>query len=370
MIIKIKQFFNRSYFDKALPFEYRLYMVFFFVTLIISTISATTNTLLGAGVFGVVIQHVYNLCCVVILFISKEKRMRIYKPHLILTTHLYLPFMFFQTAGYQGTSLLFVPLCLFLLCIVFFNRLRKLLIITCGLIFATCSLLEYHFPQLVVPFQGPQAQIIDLLVAMLITFSGMAALAVYVSKSYKGETNRIEQLLKELELKNQELEETSIRDALTGAYNRRFLSEFLERELKSCKETNSHMFVFLADIDYFKNVNDKFGHGTGDEVLKTFVKTIRHSIRPSDVVARYGGEEFVGVLHLEDRDTAFTVVERVRVAVQALEFRYDLRITASFGVSMSRAEDTVDSLLERADNYMYQAKQTGRNKVVGNQDKN
>ncbi len=368
MIKKIKKFFIKSYFDKSLPFDYRLYMVFFFITLIISTISATTNTLLGAGLFGVIIQHIYNICCVVILFISRENRMRIYKPHLIFTTHVYLPFMFFQTAGYQGTSLLFVPLGLFLLCIVFSKKLRKFLIITCSMIFATCSLLEYHFPKLVVPFQGPQAQIIDLMVAMLITFSGMAVLAVYVSKSYRGETDRIEQLLQELEFKNFELEETSIRDALTGVYNRLFLSEFLEQEMQSCRNSNGHIFVFLADIDYFKKVNDQFGHSTGDEVLKTFAQTIQSSLWSSDVVARYGGEEFVGVLQSEDRDAAYAVVERVRLTVQALEFNHNLKITASFGLTMSRPEDTVASILERADTYMYQAKQTGRNKVVCNGD--
>lgn len=364
MLQKTKDYFNRNYFDKSLPFDYRLYMLFFFITLLISTISATTNTLLGAGLLGVILQHIYNICCVIILFISKQKRMRIYKPHLVLTTHVYLPFMFFQTAGYQGTSLLFVPLGLFLLCIVFSKGLRKILLITCGLIFVGCSLLEYNYPQLVTPFQGPQAQLIDLLVAMLVTFSGISILAVYVSKSYQGETNRIEQLMKELAFNNEKLEESAIRDALTGVYNRRFLTDFLERELKSCVETNSHVFVFMLDIDFFKKVNDQYGHGTGDEVLKVFAKTVRDSLRPSDVVARYGGEEFVAVLHIEDYNAAFAIAERVRLAISALEFRYGLKITSSFGVAKSNTKDTAESILDKADVCLYKAKQTGRNKVV------
>uniref|UniRef100_UPI00286EEE96 GGDEF domain-containing protein n=1 Tax=Anaerosporobacter sp. TaxID=1872529 RepID=UPI00286EEE96 len=207
-------------------------------------------------------------------------------------------------------------------------------------------------------------QLIDLLVAMLVTFSGISILAVYVSKSYQGETNRIEQLMKELAFNNEKLEESAIRDALTGVYNRRFLTDFLERELKSCVETNSHVFVFMLDIDFFKKVNDQYGHGTGDEVLKVFAKTVRDSLRPSDVVARYGGEEFVAVLHIEDYNAAFAIAERVRLAISALEFRYGLKITSSFGVAKSNTKDTAESILDKADVCLYKAKQTGRNKVV------
>lgn len=364
MMQKLKDFFYKNYFGQSLPFDYRLYMVFFFITLLISTMSATTNTLLGAGVLGVILQHTYNLVCVVILFIPKQKRMQIYKPHLILTTHVYLPFMFFQTAGYQGTSLLFVSLGLFLLCIVFSKGLRTILLVTCGLIFAACSLLEYNYPQLVTPFQGPQAQLIDLLVAMLVTFSGMSALAVYVSKYFQGETNRIEQLMKELAFKNKELEQSAIQDALTGVYNRRFLSDFLKRELESCANSDNHIYVLMMDIDFFKKVNDTYGHGTGDEVLKAFAKKMQENLRTSDVVARYGGEEFVAILHIENSDEAYMIAERLRLAVQAMDFRYGMKITASTGITRSRIGDSVESILERADTYLYQAKQTGRNKVV------
>lgn len=364
MLQKIKSYFYKNYFDKSLPFDYRLYMLFFFITFGISIISATTNTFLGAGLLGVIIQHAYNLCCIVILFIPKQKRMQLYRPYLILTTHAYLPFMFFQTAGYEGTSLLFVPLGLFMLCIVFSKGIRKLLIVTCILIFVFISLLEYSFPHLINPFQGPQAKLIDLLVAMLVTFFGMSLMSIYVSRSYQRETDQIESLVKELEAKNKKLEESSIRDALTGVYNRRFLSEFLQRELKSCADTGSHIFLIMMDIDFFKKVNDKFGHGTGDEVLKIFAKTTQDSLRPSDVVARYGGEEFVAILHIENPNDAFTITERIRLAVQSLKFRYDLKITASFGLVKSTSKDTDASLLERADTCLYQAKQTGRNKTV------
>jgi diguanylate cyclase (GGDEF)-like protein len=126
--------------------------------------------------------------------------------------------------------------------------------------------------------------------------------------------------------------------------------------------------VVLSDIDHFKSVNDTYGHGTGDDVLKAVAQALGTTARLSDVVARYGGEEFCMVLEATDLAGAVRLAERMRLAVRALRFdtpKGPLTVTMSFGVSLC-TEATVDihDLLTRADTNLYKAKQAGRDRVV------
>ena len=159
-------------------------------------------------------------------------------------------------------------------------------------------------------------------------------------------------------------------DSLTEVLNRRAFMERMEQEINRSFRENSLLSLILADIDHFKSVNDRYGHQVGDLVLQRFVSQLTESSRPYDFVGRYGGEEFVICLPGATDTESRTVAERMRKSVEEMkimlpESSQSVRITASFGVvaSLLELEDSVDSLIGRADDAMYMAKREGRNCV-------
>ena len=139
--------------------------------------------------------------------------------------------------------------------------------------------------------------------------------------------------------------------------------------MKKATESNRPLCMMMFDIDHFKIVNDTYGHQAGDEVLRCFTNTLKNSFRVTDLIARYGGEEFAVLLCDTPIDEAMLVAERVRASVEALEFRLPthaepLKKTTSIGVTQYKTDEVVTSFIERADSALYEAKETGRNKIV------
>jgi len=156
------------------------------------------------------------------------------------------------------------------------------------------------------------------------------------------------------------------RDPLTQIANRAAFDEALSREICSFKRHLGSFSLMVIDIDFFKQVNDNYGHIAGDAVLKSVAQTIRNTIRRSDEVFRYGGEEFVVLLSNTEVEGAKFIAERVRHAVKKLAFAShpELNITASIGLSASNTLKDVNDTLYHADKALYQAKSEGRDRVV------
>ncbi len=163
--------------------------------------------------------------------------------------------------------------------------------------------------------------------------------------------------------------ELSVIDPLTGLYNRRYMVNQLEQWMHRAVMGGKPVSLLVADIDHFKSVNDTWGHDIGDIVLKEFANRLRQGVRPMDVVCRQGGEEFVIIMPETGGDIAATVGERVRQAIagepfEVNEIGQNLDITVSVGVaSLSDPRDTPDAFLKRADEALYVAKSSGRNRV-------
>ena len=156
-------------------------------------------------------------------------------------------------------------------------------------------------------------------------------------------------------------------DPLTGVLNRRAILDALNRELARAKRKKLELCVGLCDIDFFKRVNDNYGHQVGDDVLCGFVKAIQSIIRPYDFLGRYGGEEFLIVITESTRAAWKGLFERVRaeIAEHKIITRSDaVDITISIGVSDSKGDETADEMLAAADEALYKAKDNGRNQVV------
>jgi len=166
----------------------------------------------------------------------------------------------------------------------------------------------------------------------------------------------------------------SITDGLTGCYNRAYLTEHLPQEIKRAIRYDRPLSLVFCDIDHFKGVNDKYGHQAGDRVLREFVQCLNELIRNDvDWLARYGGEEFLVVLPETDVQSAINQAERLRKSVskKVIEIQEKkLQITASFGVTgfvPDTPENNIsyEAMINRADEFIYQAKEKGRNRVIG-----
>ncbi len=160
-----------------------------------------------------------------------------------------------------------------------------------------------------------------------------------------------------------QLKRQALKDFLTGLFNRRYFDEILRWEIEFSKRYKHPLSIILFDIDDFKCINDKYGHQFGDQVLKVIAELTKKHIRSSDVPARYGGEEFIILLPETDLKGAVKVAEKLRHIIETSPID-GVKITASFGVTELLDGDTLDSLIERADKALYQAKRQGKNKVV------
>ena len=163
--------------------------------------------------------------------------------------------------------------------------------------------------------------------------------------------------------------ELAITDGLTGLHNRRYLDSHLQTLFERAASRQRPLSLLISDIDRFKRINDTHGHAAGDEVLREFARRLRKNVRGIDLACRYGGEEFVVVMPDTEQAVAERVAERIRQEIEMLPFGPEgaaaLDVTVSIGVaSISPAADTLEALLKRADGALYEAKKSGRNRVV------
>jgi two-component system, cell cycle response regulator len=162
--------------------------------------------------------------------------------------------------------------------------------------------------------------------------------------------------------------EMAITDGLTGLHNRRYMETHLKTLVETARKSGRPLSVLVADIDFFKKVNDSYGHDAGDDVLREFAARFRRNTRGIDLACRLGGEEFVIIMPDTDIGRAFQVGERLRACIAAEPFDIQndisLRVTASVGISAFEKSDTPATLFKRADQALYAAKREGRNRVV------
>ena len=180
---------------------------------------------------------------------------------------------------------------------------------------------------------------------------------------------RLEKSQEEISRQNSELITLSTRDPLTELLNRRALFQGLPTLLEEANEQGSILSCILLDIDFFKSINDTYGHTVGDKVLQAFSEILQSSVNHNDLVSRYGGEEFVIILPLTDSEKAIEIAEKIRMRIEEYSFEEiaeGLTVTSSFGVSSTREKFKIvaDKLIDQADQALYKAKDSGRNKVV------
>ncbi|WP_320046507.1 diguanylate cyclase [uncultured Ilyobacter sp.] len=198
--------------------------------------------------------------------------------------------------------------------------------------------------------------IVSQLIKIIVTFSMMIMVNRRLFLILENESVAKENLVKELEYQARV-------DILTNIWNRRTLEKRLEEELMRAKKYRGKMSLILLDIDYFKKINDTFGHPVGDSVLKKVAEILRNNLRKTDFIGRWGGEEFIVVCAETDEKTVWKVAEKLRKSVESYDFKLDLPLTISLGTATLDNIESLDEILKRADINMYKAKEKGRNKT-------
>ncbi len=196
----------------------------------------------------------------------------------------------------------------------------------------------------------------------------LSVLNLSLERKVEERTAELSAVNERLSALNRELEEISITDALTKVYNRRYFTERLRQEIKRVSRYGPTVSLLMIDIDYFKKVNDTWGHQAGDTVLAGVAGLIKGGLRVTDLLARYGGEEFCLLATGTDQAGAQVLAERVRSLVQSTVFEHGgntIAVTVSIGVSTwePSLRDDQEELVRRADTALYRAKEQGRNRV-------
>ena len=176
--------------------------------------------------------------------------------------------------------------------------------------------------------------------------------------------NFIKVVTEELEEANEEARRLAERDYLTQVYNRMKAHEFIENEIERCNRYNLEFSAIMLDMDFFKNVNDTYGHNAGDEILIHLVKLLTLEIRKIDMLSRWGGEEFLIIMPLTDLEGARIIAERIRAIIELTSFPRNISQTCSFGVTTYKKGESFERLIDRVDKALYEAKLRGRNCVV------
>ena len=171
------------------------------------------------------------------------------------------------------------------------------------------------------------------------------------------------QLMAALEAANELLSRQVTIDPLTGIYNRLKFNELLDAEVQRANRYGTTLSLIMFDIDYFKRINDTHGHHAGDYVLSEISRIVFDNMRQSDIFARWGGEEFMVLVPNDNVEQTSVLAEKLRALIEAYNFRYNLKVTASFGVTGFRSHGSLESFSSRVDEALYRAKRNGRNRV-------
>jgi diguanylate cyclase (GGDEF)-like protein len=189
-----------------------------------------------------------------------------------------------------------------------------------------------------------------------------------MAERHRAETE-LQKTAAELKRLNQVLKDKSIRDGLTGLYNHRYFWQVMRRDFSLANRHGTGLSCLLIDLDYFKKINDTYGHLFGDTVLRGIGKKIQQHVRQTDVASRYGGEEFAVILPSTNLEGAMVIAETIRKTIEKTALRKGsetVRVTASIGVSSLKEHraDTPEKLLDFADTALYDAKNRGRNRIA------
>jgi diguanylate cyclase (GGDEF)-like protein len=217
-------------------------------------------------------------------------------------------------------------------------------------------LIEFAYPNIIYQYENQAVQITDIVISLVFALVGNYVIIMAFVYLYYRQLEKAEEY-------SQKLEALVIRDSMTNLFNHAFVVTRLSEEVARVARRYSALSVIMLDIDFFKKVNDTYGHLFGDEVIKQIAQTLHSNCRAIDTVARYGGEEFLIILPDTSSKMAVIIANRLLNLVQGLHFDNQITVTLSAGIAQYEVGDTASGIIEKADSHLYEAKLAGRNQI-------
>jgi diguanylate cyclase (GGDEF)-like protein len=349
---------------KLLPMEMKILVFAGIGGIIFSVFTTIGNILLGLSDFMILITILTGSIGVFSVYFALFRNSYKVPSYLAIITLILIiyPFMWINNAGSFG-PIAFFMIANAVFCSLLLRYLNyKVILITQILVMYALLYIEYLHPEIIVPYSSEIARLIDIGFSFTLVFLLTFFLVYKIMHEYHKNIIELEKVKKELLDINSKLVIVSETDELTGTSNRRYIMNKLERIL--LLQDIDNLSIIMLDIDNFKSVNDTYGHNMGDEVLKLVSIQIRKHIRRDDILGRIGGEEFLIVLQNTPLEDAYHKAEELRKSIE--DMRWDingLHVTISGGVHTYKQGDSLDEFLDEADKLLYQAKNSGRNKM-------
>lgn len=277
----------------------------------------------------------------------------------------FIPFGWIDSGGSANNTIAYVFIILISIIYLFDSWKRSFLVFIHISMFTGLHILEYLRPDLM-KVHPSQSQFLDRLLQIPLTLYASYLLIKKFAVAYKREKRKLDEYSRKLEEANCKLRVYATYDELTGVYNRRIFDENLNILIDNNQDGDiEKAYMALIDIDYFKEINDTYGHLVGDQILKSFGKMASEAIKSPNILARWGGDEFA-LLYYGDIDAVMGKLELFQsyIDVEKVGKLADIKATLSIGITDLRNNDTVQDVLKRVDEALYKAKANGRNKIT------
>ncbi len=340
------------------PLQGKIFYMLASVGTLFSVFNGLFSLSLGLPFITTIVSLITAFGCLVSLFIAYKIENYLSVAYvvfhiLILFT---LPFLWITNSGSKGPTGYFYIFILILISIIIDRPKIPFLIALMIITLAILIYIEATYPEYILPYKNPMSQILDTAVSAFLVGITSLGILLRLMKEYK---LRID----ELNGMHTKLYKLSITDELTGISNRRFVMNELENQLAI--QENSNICIIMLDIDNFKTINDSFGHQIGDEVIKGTSQILTKLVRNIDLVGRIGGEEFLIILKATELENAIARAESMRKRIEDHTWSLpSVKVTISGGVYHSTQRETIDEILEKVDQLLYEAKTKGKNLIV------
>ncbi|MEA4849194.1 MAG: diguanylate cyclase [Clostridiaceae bacterium] len=348
-----------------LSLESRILIITALVGILFSFTAAIGNYLLDAGIIPTLAALFMGLMTLYFFYLAYFKKKYILPAYgsLVLLTLVFFPILWIYNEGLSG-SIPFFYLFNISLSAILLNKLRYKLILGIQIVVLIALLtIEFYYPHLIIRYNSETAVFTDKAVSLVLIGFTMFIMLIKIMKEYHRTIDKLWFAQEELKKSNDVLYQASITDDLTGLYNRRhiikLLSDLIERGSQPAGTS-----IIMVDIDHFKKVNDTYGHKAGDLVLAKISASIREHFRSTDSIGRIGGEEFLILMPDTELEVAFNRAEDMRKHIEGLKWDYEqLHVTISGGIYDFSEYESCDTVLNKADIALYQAKSGGRNLI-------
>lgn len=346
--------------------ENRVFRVILFFIVGLSSINIVSNTIIG---FNQIVNLKWAILDIFSFFLIYKERFNKYSIaklrfyYFFVVVFIFLPLGWFQSGGSKNNGLAYVFLILTVISILFKDkRLRNTLVTILILMFILVISLEYKLPQLLTNYSASY-QFHDRLIQIPLLLLANYYLLQKFAMAYEEEKEKLNHYSSELKKANDKLKYLASRDTLTKLYNRRAF----DQEIKSIFINQSHrgkaISLILFDIDDFKSINDNYGHDIGDQVIIRLAELLKLDMPANSFISRWGGDEFA-IIYSADLVKAEFYIKNLIYRIKILQSDELPFITISAGITELKSTDNIKSLFKRADNILYEAKESGKNNYI------